>query len=29
MPLVERVIGGIMFHGRNSGKKMKAMRIMK
>lgn len=29
MPLIERVVGGLMFHGRNSGKKLKAMRIMK
>ena len=29
MPLIERVVGGIMFHGRNTGKKLKAMRIMK
>ena len=28
MPIIERVLGGLMFHGRNSGKKMKAMRIM-
>merc|ERR1711862_758048 len=28
-PLIERVCGCIMFHGRNTGKKLKAIRIMK
>ncbi len=29
MPLIERVMGALQFHGRNTGKKLKAMRIMK
>ena len=29
MPLVEKIMGSLQFHGRNSGKKMKAMRIMR
>ena len=29
MPVVERVINALMFHSRNCGKKLKAMRIMK
>lgn len=29
MPLIEKIMGGLQFHGRNSGKKMKAMRIMR
>ena len=28
-PIIERVMGGIAFHGRNTGKKVKAMRIMR
>ena len=28
-PIVERMVGALMFHGRNTGKKMKAVRIMK
>merc|ERR1712083_235723 len=28
-PLIERIMGSIAFHGRNTGKKLKAMRIMK
>lgn len=28
-PLVERLVNSLMMHGRNSGKKMKAMRIVK
>ena len=27
-PIIERVIGGIAFHGRNTGKKVKALRII-
>ncbi len=29
MPIIERIMGAIMFHGRNTGKKMKSMRIMR
>lgn len=29
MPIVERLVGCLMFHGRNSGKKMKAIRIIR
>lgn len=29
MPLVERLVGCLMFHGRNAGKKLKAMRIVR
>ncbi len=29
MPFIERVMGALQFHGRNTGKKLKAMRIMK
>jgi small subunit ribosomal protein S5e len=29
MPIIERVIGGLQFHGRNTGKKLKAMRIVR
>ena len=28
-PIIERVIGGIAFHGRNTGKKVKSLRIMR
>ena len=28
-PLLERVIGALMFHGRNTGKKVKAIRIVR
>merc|ERR1712151_1253047 len=28
-PIVERIMGSIAFHGRNTGEKLKAMRIMK
>merc|ERR1719335_942154 len=28
-PLIERVMGSIAYHGRNTGKKLKAMRIMR
>ena len=28
-PIVERLVGALMFHGRNTGKKMKAVRIIK
>ncbi len=28
-PIIERVMGAIAFHGRNTGKKVKAMRIMR
>ena len=28
-PIIERVMGSIAFHGRNTGKKVKAMRIMR
>ena len=28
-PLIERVMGAIAFHGRNTGKKVKAMRIIR
>ena len=28
-PLIERIIGALSFHGRNTGKKVKAMRIMR
>ena len=29
MPIIERLVGCMMFHGRNSGKKLKAMRIVR
>ena len=29
MPLVERLMGTVAYHGRNTGKKLKAMRIVK
>ncbi len=29
MPIVERLVGGLQFHGRNTGKKLKAIRIVK
>lgn len=29
MPLIEKIMGSLQFHGRNTGKKMKAMRIMR
>merc|ERR1712019_175270 len=29
MPLIERLMGSIAYHGRNTGKKLKAMRIIK
>merc|ERR1712193_215042 len=29
MPLIERLMGSIAYHGRNTGKKLKAMRIVK
>lgn len=29
MPLIERLIGCLMFHGKNAGKKIKAMRIVR
>ena len=28
MPIVERLVGSLMFHGRNSGKKLKALNIV-
>ena len=28
-PIVERLIGALMFHGRNAGKKLKAIRIIR
>merc|ERR1712100_626713 len=29
MPLIERLMGSVAYHGRNTGKKLKAMRIVK
>ena len=29
MPIVERLVGSLQFHGRNTGKKLKAIRIVK
>ena len=29
MPLIERIMGSLQFHGRNTGKKLKAMRIVR
>lgn len=29
MPIIERVVGCLMFHGRNAGKKLKAVRIVR
>lgn len=28
MPIVERLVGGLLFHGRNAGKKLKALNIV-
>ena len=29
MPLIERLMGSVAYHGRNTGKKLKAMRIIR
>jgi hypothetical protein len=28
MPIVERLVGSLLFHGRNAGKKLKAINVV-